>query len=235
MSFDEPESASVPAAGVRYAWVAKKVPQLNFGKNTHQDLLHQVSWEPCRNSSSITETKLEWAGSRSELWERFAQTTTGHGFARLVDKKEPNSSRMFWLAALVILILGLLISVMIISYESLIVRGLRREFIVQNNGSMFLPDIHICDTSLFNRTVLKGIGLRSKNNTTSLFSIHLMFLVELGFNDTMASYLSLSLSHLLASRSIIEDSEKRQLLDEEFNRLMKGKNIQSIFDNATLK
>lgn len=51
----------------------------------------------------------------------------------------------------------------------------------------------------------------------------------------MASYLSLSLSHLLASRSIIEDSEKRQLLDEEFNRLMKGKNIQSIFDNATLK
>lgn len=57
----------------------------------------------------------------------------------------------------------------------------------------------------------------------------------MGFNDTMASYLTLALSHLLASRAIIEDTNKRNLLNNEFRRLTEGKTIQSIFHQAALR
>ena len=90
------------------------------------------------------------------LWEKFARTTTGHGFARMVDKNEPLKFRIFWAVAVIFLTVGLFTSVFIVSYDSLVVKGLRREFIIQHNSSLDLPDIHICDTSLFNVTILKG-------------------------------------------------------------------------------
>ncbi len=57
----------------------------------------------------------------------------------------------------------------------------------------------------------------------------------MGFNTTMASYLTLALSHMLASRAIIEDKDKQKRLEAEFHRLMKGKRIQDVFVKATLK
>lgn len=51
----------------------------------------------------------------------------------------------------------------------------------------------------------------------------------------MASYLTLALSHLLASRSIIENTDKRQRLDDEFHRILKGKTIQHVFQQAALR
>jgi len=91
------------------------------------------------------------------LWEKFARTTTGHGFARMVDKDEPLKYRIFWVVVVTFFTVGLFTSVFIVSYDTLIIKEVRREFIVQNNSSLNLPDIHICDTSLFNVTVLRGI------------------------------------------------------------------------------
>lgn len=125
-------------------------------------------------SSKVDETKGEWfcfpqspPGVKGDAesedpteditpWNRFARTTTGHGFARMVDKQESCQLRIFWALAVILLTAGLFVSVSIISYESLVLKGLQREFIVQNNDTMLLPDIHICDTSLFNRTILQG-------------------------------------------------------------------------------
>ena len=50
----------------------------------------------------------------------------------------------------------------------------------------------------------------------------------------MASYLTLALSHMLASRAIIENTDKQQRLEDEFRRLMEGKTIRDVFVNATL-
>ncbi len=60
------------------------------------------------------------------LWEKFARTTTGHGFARMVDNNEPSKFRIFWGIALMFLTIGLFTSIFVISYDSLVVRGLRR-------------------------------------------------------------------------------------------------------------
>ena len=94
-----------------------------------------------------------------EIWRKFVRTTTGHGFARMVDTNEHWHLRVFWMIVVVLLVAGLLTSVSIISYESLVVRGLQREFIVQYNNTMNLPDIHICDTSLFGLSALECINL----------------------------------------------------------------------------
>ena len=91
------------------------------------------------------------------LWEKFARTTTGHGFARMVDNDEPLKYRIFWVVVVTFFTVGLFTSVFIVSYDTFIIKEVRREFIVQNNSSLNLPDIHICDTSLFNVTVLRGI------------------------------------------------------------------------------
>lgn len=89
------------------------------------------------------------------LWNKFVRTTTGHGFAKIVDSEEPWCLRIFWALTVILLAAGLMTSIFIISYESLVERGLQREFIVQHNNTMFLPDIHICDTSLFSRSALE--------------------------------------------------------------------------------
>jgi len=91
----------------------------------------------------------------SEIWRKFVRTTTGHGFARMVDTNEHWHLRLFWMVVVILLVAGLLTSVSMISYESLVVRGLQREFIVQYNNTMNLPDIHICDTSLFSLSALE--------------------------------------------------------------------------------
>jgi hypothetical protein len=57
----------------------------------------------------------------------------------------------------------------------------------------------------------------------------------MGINNTMASYMTLALSHLLASRAIIEDKKKQKRLDKEFRRLIKDKTIKEIFDRAALR
>ena len=57
----------------------------------------------------------------------------------------------------------------------------------------------------------------------------------MGINNTMASYLTLALSHLLASKAIIENKEKQERLSTEFRRLIQGITIQEIFDRTTLR
>lgn len=89
------------------------------------------------------------------LWNKFVRTTTGHGFAKIVDPGEPRLWRIFWAFTVIFLAAGLMTSISIISYESFVERALQREFIVQYNNTMFLPDIHICDTSLFSRSTLE--------------------------------------------------------------------------------
>ncbi|XP_046631810.1 uncharacterized protein LOC124311381 [Daphnia pulicaria] len=149
----------------------------------------------------------------SEIWRKFVQTTTGHGFARMVDTNEHWHLRAFWMIVVVLLGAGLLTSVSMISYESLVVRGLQREFIVQYNNTMNLPDIHICDTSLFSLSALESMG----------------------FNKTMGSYLALTLSPMLASRSLRKDKKKRQQLESLYRRLMANKTIHEVYEKATLK
>lgn len=107
-------------------------------------------------SEKISFDPVERQERKGQIWKKFAQTTTGHGFARMMDRDEPCRLRIFWALVVILLTAGLLTSVSIISYESLFLKGLQREFIVQHNDTMRLPDIHICDTSLFNRTVLQG-------------------------------------------------------------------------------
>lgn len=91
--------------------------------------------------------------------EKFARSTTGHGFARIVDRDEPFRLRVFWTLTVIVLAACLFTAIFIISYESLVLKGLRREFTVQHNHSLHLPDIHICDTSLFKRSALEGIQI----------------------------------------------------------------------------
>ena len=107
-------------------------------------------------SKSKIESEEDQKKLSESLWEKIARTTTGHGFARMVDKDEPLKYRIFWVVVVTFLTIGLFTSVFIISYDTLIVKEVRREFIVQHNSSLNLPDIHICDTSLFNVTVLRG-------------------------------------------------------------------------------
>ncbi len=148
----------VPAAVDKNAWVAVNIANSNRDVDSLQNSMNRIAFQYSRPFSIEKPEKKK--SSRlslcSELWKRFARTTTGHGFARMVDREEPKSMRIFWVTVIVLLISGLLTSIIIISYESLVVRGLRREFIVQHNTTMFLPDIHICDTSLFNRAILQG-------------------------------------------------------------------------------
>jgi hypothetical protein len=59
--------------------------------------------------------------------------------------------------------------------------------------------------------------------------------LEMGINNTMASYMTLALSHLLASRAIIEDKKKQKRLDKEFRRLIKDKTIKEIFHRTALR
>lgn len=144
----------VPVGLVKNAWVAVNVTALSDEIDSVQIPMNKI---PERNRQ---DGRLVKPGQRFsfcwKLWKRFASTTTGHGFARMVDEEEPRSLRIFWVSVVLLLVSALLVSISIISYETLVVRGLRREFIVQNNKTMSLPDIHICDTSLFNRTVLRG-------------------------------------------------------------------------------
>jgi len=107
-------------------------------------------------SKSKIESEEDQKKLSESLWEKFARTTTGHGFARMVDKDEPLKYRIFWVVVVTFLTIGLFTSVFIVSYDTLIIKEVRREFIVQHNSSLNLPDIHICDTSLFNVTVLRG-------------------------------------------------------------------------------
>jgi len=57
----------------------------------------------------------------------------------------------------------------------------------------------------------------------------------LGFNKTMGSYLALTLSPMLASRSLKKNIALRERLENDFNRLMEGRTIQQVYEQATLK
>jgi hypothetical protein len=175
-----------------------------------------------------------------EIWRKFVRTTTGHGFARMVDANEHWQLRVFWMMVVVLLVAGLLTSVSIISYESLVVRGLQREFIVQYNNTMYLPDIHIFDTSLFSLSALECkcllfiISIIIKQKFRNF--VNLLFVsVAMGFNKTMGSYLALTLSPMLASRSLRKNPEKRKKLEIIYQRLMQNKTIHEVYEKATLK
>lgn len=51
----------------------------------------------------------------------------------------------------------------------------------------------------------------------------------------MGSYLALTLSPMLASRSLKKNTVLRKRLEEDFNRLMEGRTIQQVYEQATLK
>lgn len=147
----------VPAGLSKNAWVAVNVTALHHGTDSAHVPMHQVARKFIQQQQASKETpNNKRLLAMKEIWKSFAETTTGHGFARIVDQNQPKSLRIFWVVVIVILVFALLVSISMISYETLIVRGLRREFIVQNNKTLMLPDIHICDTSLFNRTILQG-------------------------------------------------------------------------------
>lgn len=206
--------SNIPVENRKDAWIAVNVTPSNPLLDRFQTTVNQIPLPHCGpRSLEKSGQRKEKRFSSSSLWKRFARTTTGHGFARMVDTEEHKYMRIFWVTVIALLLSGLLTSIVIISYEELVIREIRREFIVQNNKTMLLPDIHICDTSLFNPTKLE----------------------EMGFNNTMASYLTLALSHLLASRAIVEDMVKRKRLDMEFRRLMKGKTISDVFERTTLR
>lgn len=57
----------------------------------------------------------------------------------------------------------------------------------------------------------------------------------MGFNKTMGSYLALTLSPMLASRSLRKDKKKRQQLEKVYNALMENKTIHDVYERATLK
>lgn len=170
----------------------------------------------------------------SELWRLFAQTTTGHGFAKMIDPLESWRFKIFWAVAIVLLATVLLITISLISYEALVVRGLQREFIVQQNNTMYLPDIHICDTSLYltapswKVTAYHAALILVTFNTCKHFNVHLS--PEMGFNKTMGSYLALTLSPMLASRAL-----KKKIFKRDFEMLMQNRTIQQVFERATLK
>ena len=141
----------------------------------------------CNFRSKNKEAQGEKVGTKEKskmmtigLWEKFARTTTGHGFARMMDKNEPMKLRIFWGVAVMFLTVGLFTSVFIISYDSLVVRGLRREFIIRHNLSLNLPDIHICDTSLFNVTILKG-------KIKYLKYLHILSILKVSNYDSLTS------------------------------------------------
>lgn len=94
--------------------------------------------------------------SAAALRKEFAQKTSCHGFGRTVDREEPRGLRLFWTLAIVVLSSGLLVSVFLLSYDTFVVRSIRRDFSSEDNDTMYLPDVHICDASLFNRSVLEG-------------------------------------------------------------------------------
>lgn len=62
-----------------------------------------------------------------------------------------------------------------------------------------------------------------------------MLTTELGFNDTMASYLALTLSPILASHSATRNENFRTQLKDDFGKLMEGKTLEEVFDKAVLK
>ena len=94
--------------------------------------------------------------SAATLRKDFAQKTSCHGFGRTVDREEPRGLRLFWTLAIAVLSSGLLVSVFLLSYDTFVVRSIRRDFSSEDNDTMYLPDVHICDASLFNRSVLEG-------------------------------------------------------------------------------
>ncbi len=51
----------------------------------------------------------------------------------------------------------------------------------------------------------------------------------------MGSYLALTLSPMLASRTLRKDKEKRQQLESIYRRLMSNKTIHEVYEKATLK
>ena len=97
--------------------------------------------------------------SASSLRKDFAQKTSCHGFGRTVDREEPRGLRLFWMLAIAVLSIGLLVSVSLLSFDTFVVRSIQREFSSEDNDTMYLPDVHICDASLFNRSALEGKDL----------------------------------------------------------------------------
>ena len=57
----------------------------------------------------------------------------------------------------------------------------------------------------------------------------------MGFNKTMGSYLALTLSPMLASRSLRKNETKRQQLESIYRRLIENKTIHEVYEKATLK
>lgn len=57
----------------------------------------------------------------------------------------------------------------------------------------------------------------------------------MGFNKTMGSYLALTLSPMLASRSLRKDVKRRRRLEQAYERLMENKTVHEVYEKATLK
>ena len=120
---------------------------------TIHDKLNKLFDETAATSSSLP------TATENSLWASFCRKTTFHGLSQIADKEESRFTKIIYGLFIAILTIGLLVSIYVITYDKLVLKGLQREFLVQHNETMFLPDIHICDTSLFNRSILERMYL----------------------------------------------------------------------------
>lgn len=178
--------------------------------------------------------KEENSKSARKLVVEFARTTSGHGFARIVNPSEKILLRKFWAVSISSSLFVLLATTSVITYEALVIRQQRREFIIHHNTSMHLPDIHICDTALFKRSTL--IGKTFFNFTVVRFILkHFENAKGLGLNDTMASYMALTLSALLTSNKLKTDITRRMELKRDLDKISNKMPIEQLFEKAALR
>lgn len=57
----------------------------------------------------------------------------------------------------------------------------------------------------------------------------------MGLNNTVASYIALALSPLLASHGLQEDRRMRDELEKEYRSFVNGSTISQVFEKATLR
>lgn len=161
MSYSTGKVSELPQNFTKNRWVVADLEPVNMFKDEYEKMnspRFAFSNQPEVKIDNVLKHKVK-EKSTKKLLTQFAKTTSGHGFSRIVDPHEKPFFRGFWAFVLNSFLVVLLATILIITYEAFVVRQQRREYIVHHNTSMYLPDIHICDNSLFKKSALKGIFL----------------------------------------------------------------------------
>ena len=148
-------SSKISGTNQRVAWISDSLLDTNsrFAYPTtfsaHRYFRHRPRIELKKKTTTSS-------SSASKLCVNFCKTTTCHGLARIVSNDEPLYLKIFYSITLFVMFCFMVYNVYFITYDVLVVRSLKQEFVVQINETMQLPTIHICDTSLFKRSALRG-------------------------------------------------------------------------------